>query len=71
MQGPAPESEPRYLSTAGEAGYWAVLARAKRLLLTHFWPGSDRDISASEAREVFDGEVIVAEEGLHVDLSIG
>lgn len=69
LQGRAPEAEPRYLMTAAEAGFWAARAGAKRLLLTHFWPGSDRDISASEARAAFDGEVIVAEEGLRIDLS--
>jgi ribonuclease BN (tRNA processing enzyme) len=66
LQGPSPETEPRYVMTAAEAGGWAARAGAKRLLLTHFWPGSDRAVSVKEAREVFDGEVIAAEEGLVV-----
>jgi ribonuclease BN (tRNA processing enzyme) len=66
FQGPPPDTEPRYLMTAAEAGAWAARAGAKRLLLTHFWPGSDRAVSVREANEVFDGEVIAAEEGLVV-----
>jgi ribonuclease BN (tRNA processing enzyme) len=66
FQGPPPATEPRYLMTAAEAGIWAARAGAKRLLLTHFWPGSDRAVSVQEAQEVFDGEVIAAEEGLVV-----
>jgi ribonuclease BN (tRNA processing enzyme) len=68
LQGPSPESEPRYVMTAAEAGYWASRAGAKRLLLTHFWPGSDRSVSVKEAQEVFGGEVIAAEEGLVITL---
>ena len=52
--------------TAAEAGRGARGAR--RLLLTHFWPGSDRSISVAEARHEFGGEVIAAEEGLTVQL---
>ncbi|MFI6027919.1 MBL fold metallo-hydrolase [Amycolatopsis magusensis] len=66
LQGPSPENRPRYVETAAEAATWAARARAKRLLLTHFWPGSDRKRSAAEAAEVFDGEILLAEEGLTV-----
>lgn len=62
-----PPSGPRYLSTAAEAGAAAAQANAKRLLLTHFWPGSDRSVSVAQARAEFDGEVLAAEEGLVVD----
>jgi len=62
LQGNSPETEPRYVMTATEAA--AGAAGAQRLLLTHFWPGSDRSISVAEARKVFDGEVIAAEEDL-------
>jgi ribonuclease BN (tRNA processing enzyme) len=51
-----------------EAGHWATAAAARRLLLTHFWPGSDRAVSAAQARAEFGGEVIVADEGLTIAL---
>jgi ribonuclease BN (tRNA processing enzyme) len=66
LQGPSPQTTPRYVMTAAEAGRGA--RGAGRLLLTHFWPGSDREISVAEARQVFDGEVIAAEEGLTLPL---
>ncbi|HET6987948.1 MAG TPA: MBL fold metallo-hydrolase [Kribbella sp.] len=66
LQGPSPDTTPRYVMTAGEAGRGARGAR--RLLLTHFWPGSDRSVSVTEARQEFDGEVIAADEGLVVAL---
>jgi ribonuclease BN (tRNA processing enzyme) len=54
--------------TAAEAGEWAAKARARRLLLTHFWPGSDRAVSVAEAAARFGGEILAAEEGLAVEL---
>lgn len=58
------QSNGSYLMTAAEAARGA--RRARRLVLTHFWPGSDRSISVREAQAEFDGEVIAAEEGLVV-----
>ncbi|NEA32631.1 MBL fold metallo-hydrolase [Streptomyces sp. SID13031] len=66
LQGPSPETTPRYVMTAIEAATAAT--GAARLLLTHFWPGSDRTVSVVEARQVFAGEVIAAEEGLVLSL---
>ena len=66
LQGPSPDTTPRYLMTAAEAGRGARGAR--RLLLTHFWPGSDRSVSVAEAEQEFDGEVIAADEGLTITL---
>jgi ribonuclease BN (tRNA processing enzyme) len=63
---PAP-GEPRQLLTAREAGHWAKEAGARRLLLTHFWPGSDRGVSIAQAAETFPGEILAADEGLVVD----
>jgi ribonuclease BN (tRNA processing enzyme) len=54
--------------TAREAGEAAAAAGARRLLLTHFWPGNDRERARSAAATVFDGEVLVADEGLVVDV---
>ncbi|HEY3004441.1 MAG TPA: MBL fold metallo-hydrolase [Kribbellaceae bacterium] len=63
-----PQDRPRTLMTAAEAGEWAAKARARRLLLTHFWPGSDRAVSVAEAAAGFGGEILAAEEGLVVEL---
>lgn len=54
--------------TAGEAGEWAERAGARTLMLTHFWPGSDRDLMVAEAAARFGGKIIAADEGLYVEL---
>lgn len=66
LQGQSPTTTPRFVMTATEAARGA--AGARRLLLTHFWPGSDRAVSVAEARAVFDGDVLAAEEGLTIAL---
>jgi ribonuclease BN (tRNA processing enzyme) len=59
----------RNLLTAAEAGHWAAAAGARRVLLTHFWPGNDRAAAAAAARAAAGiGEVIVADEGLILPL---
>ncbi|MFL6124931.1 MBL fold metallo-hydrolase [Actinophytocola sp.] len=63
-----PLEGPRNLLTAAEAGQWATEAQARRLMLTHFWPGSDRGVSLRQAGEHFAGELLAAEEGLVIDL---
>ncbi|SFW44783.1 MBL fold metallo-hydrolase [Amycolatopsis australiensis] len=68
LRTPPPEGEPRYLMTAREAGERAASAGARRLLLTHFWPGTDRPAAAAEARAGFGGAVLVAEEDLTIAL---
>jgi ribonuclease BN (tRNA processing enzyme) len=55
--------------TSQEAGRAAREANARRLLLTHFWPGNDRERSRAEAQEEYPGEVLLAQEGLVVGLS--
>jgi ribonuclease BN (tRNA processing enzyme) len=52
--------------TPAQAGEAAAAAGARRLLLTHFWPGSDRAAAVAAARERFGGEVLAADEGLRV-----
>ncbi len=48
--------------TAGEAAELAVRADVRTLVLTHLWPSVDRAAAAHEAREIFNGRVIVADE---------
>lgn len=57
--------------TGADAGDWASRAGAKRLLLSHFWPGSDRSAFVAEAREQFTGEVPAADESMVVGLISG
>ena len=59
---------PRNVLSAGETGFWAAQAGARRLLLTHFWPGNDRGVSLRQAAEHFSGELLAADEGLVIDL---
>jgi ribonuclease BN (tRNA processing enzyme) len=54
--------------TAREAGEAATAAEAHRLMLTHFWPGNDRDRSRAAAAETFSGEILIADEGAVIDL---
>ncbi|WP_432789383.1 MBL fold metallo-hydrolase [Brevibacterium sp. K11IcPPYGO002] len=63
------ENTDRNLLTAAEAGIWADRAGAKRLLLTHFWPGNDRSSAASAARKHFGGDVLTAEQDLRIALT--
>lgn len=58
----------RNLLTPEEAGQWATRARAHRLMLTHFWPGNDREAAVAAAQSTFDGAVIAAEEDVVVPL---
>ncbi|GAA4218446.1 MBL fold metallo-hydrolase [Actinocatenispora rupis] len=60
---------PRYNLTAREAGLFAARAMAHRLLLTHFWPGADRHRSRAEAAGSYDGEILLADEGLVIPLT--
>lgn len=53
---------------ASDAARAASDAGARRLLLTHFWPGNDRTASAREASAFYDGELIVAHDGLELPL---
>ncbi|MFI9325854.1 MBL fold metallo-hydrolase, partial [Kitasatospora aureofaciens] len=64
LQGPSADDGDHHLMNAVEAGAWATRSGARRLLLTHFWPGSDRTRSTADARSRFSGEVIAAEEGM-------
>lgn len=58
----------RNLMTSAEAGRFGRQAGARRLMLTHFWPGTDRAASVAAASAEFHGTVLEATEGLTVGL---
>ena len=66
--GPVVPAGPVMNLTAREAGQAAAAAGARRLLLTHFWPGNDRGASRAAAAAVFGGDVLLADEGLDIPL---
>jgi ribonuclease BN (tRNA processing enzyme) len=65
----APAGRPRWLLSAAEAGQIATDAGARRLVLTHFWPDTDRELAVGEARRRFAGEIYQANEGAVIELS--
>ncbi len=59
----------RNLMTSAEAGRWAGRqAGARRLMLTHFWPGNDRAAAIAAASAEFAGDVLAATEDLTISL---
>jgi len=58
----------RNLMTSAEAGRWGRQAGARRLMITHFWPGNDRAASIAGASAEFGRDVLAADEGLTVGL---
>src|SRR5205807_5597004 len=56
------EAPQPYHLTSRQAAEHARRAGARRLLLSHFWPGADRDVSREQAEEAFDGEIVLAAE---------
>lgn len=50
------------LRTARDAGRLARAAGVGRLVLTHFWPGNDRERSRREAAQEYDGPVTAGDE---------
>lgn len=54
--------------TAEQAGAAATAAGACQLMLTHFWPGNDRQASAAAAALAYAGPIVLAEEDLEVTL---
>ncbi|SEO44296.1 MBL fold metallo-hydrolase [Actinacidiphila rubida] len=62
------KDEEPYLLSAAQAGHWATRAGARRLLLTHFWPGAARSRAAAEASATYGGETITANESMTLGL---
>lgn len=54
--------------TPSEAGLLAAEAGASTLVLTHMWPTTPRDAILDDARAHFQGEVLLADELLTIDI---
>lgn len=54
--------------SARDAGEVAHAAGTGRLLLTHFWPGNDREASRADAAAAYEGEILLADEGMSIPL---
>jgi ribonuclease BN (tRNA processing enzyme) len=55
--------------TARQGAEHAARAGAARMVLSHFWPGMDREVSREQASEAFDGELLLASEGMTVEVA--
>jgi ribonuclease BN (tRNA processing enzyme) len=55
--------------TAREAGTHAARAEVRRLVLSHFWPTNEREPSRQQAGEAFDRDVVLAEEGMALEVA--
>jgi ribonuclease BN (tRNA processing enzyme) len=63
------EGRDPYHLTARQAGIHAVGANVGRLVLAHFWPTNDREVSREQAAEVWEGPITLAEEGLALEVA--
>jgi ribonuclease BN (tRNA processing enzyme) len=57
-----------YLSTARQAGEHAAKADARRLVLTHLWPGTDPSTARAAAQRVYSADLDIATPGMTIDL---
>jgi len=64
----APAGQPPLNLTAAEAGAAARAAGTRVLLLTHLWPGNDRQQARDDAAAHYPEPVLVAHGGLVVDV---
>jgi ribonuclease BN (tRNA processing enzyme) len=69
QQHPGSPEDP-LLMTSIDAGRLARRADVGRLVLTHFWPGNDRKRSQQQARQEYDGPVVLADELSEADLAV-
>jgi ribonuclease BN (tRNA processing enzyme) len=54
--------------TPSEAGKIAAAAGVKKLVLTHFYPPCDEEDMISPCRKFFDGEIVLAEDLMRVEI---
>jgi ribonuclease BN (tRNA processing enzyme) len=63
------KERPPFHLTARQAAEHAARAEAPRLMLTHFWPSDDREVSRRQAEEAFRGELVLADEGVSIQVA--
>lgn len=63
-----PEKDAPYLSTARQAGQHAAKAGARRLVLTHLWPGTDPAAAQDAARQAYPADLDIATPGMIIEL---
>jgi len=63
-----PAQDAPYLSTARQAGEYAAKGDAKRLVLTHLWPGTDPSTTHAAAQRVYSADLDIATPGMTIDL---
>ena len=68
LGGGAPINEPINHLSSKEAGMLAKIGRVDKLILTHFWPTSNRELCKEEASTAFDGEIIIGSSGMTVSI---
>jgi ribonuclease BN (tRNA processing enzyme) len=67
IESAVPEPEKGHL-TPSQAGELAAKAKVKKLLLTHFYPAVERIDILAEAKKTFDGEVVLAEDLMEIEI---
>lgn len=65
---PVDSDSAKYGMRGHDAGLAAAEGNARRLMLTHFWPGNDREITRRAAAVTYDREILIADEGLQISL---
>ncbi|WP_037365898.1 MBL fold metallo-hydrolase [Nakamurella lactea] len=63
-----PGDDPNLHLDGRRAAEVASAAGVKRLMLSHFWPGNDRAATARAAAAIFDGPLLLADEGERITL---
>lgn len=67
-QGDPAQYTPNIHMTSGEAGEAAREAEPGTLMLTHIWPTFDKDRSVEEAAAAFAGPILLAREGMKLEV---
>jgi ribonuclease BN (tRNA processing enzyme) len=67
--GQVPDHSRGFLSSARQAGQQATEAGARRLMLTHLWPGTSPAAAQAAAGSAYGGQIDIAAPGVILDLT--